>query len=215
MRATAISAALLVATIGAGCTNIERSRNLADPAVPGIVLAQQVCSTCHGFDGNSESPNFPRLAGQSDAYLIEQLTSFRSRGRSDPAGFVYMWGLSKNLTDEQIKGLAGYFAAQQPAAILHRSGNISLLDRGKALFDGGVPAKNIPPCAVCHGGDGQGSAQFPRIASQHADYLIKQLDAFRRAARRPDGGVMKNISHDLSGDDIAAVAAYAESLRPK
>jgi len=215
MRATAIAAALLVATVGAGCTNIERSRNLADAAVPGRVLALQVCSNCHGVDGNSVSPNFPRLAGQTEPYLIEQLTSFRSRDRADPAGFVYMWGLSRNLTDAQIKGLATYFAAQKPGAILHPSGNASLVGKGKALYEGGVPAKNIPPCAVCHGGGGQGSAQNPRIASQHADYLIKQLGAFKRAANRPDGGVMKNITHDLSGDDIAAVAAYAESLGPK
>jgi cytochrome c553 len=215
MRATVVSAVLLAATVGAGCSNIERSRNLADPAVPGRVLAVQVCSTCHGADGNSVSPNFPRLAGQTEAYLVEQLTSFRSRGRSDPAGFIYMWGLSKNLTDDQIKGLAGYFASQKPGAILHPTGNASLVDKGKVLFSGGVPAKSIPPCAVCHGANGQGSEQFPRIASQHADYLVKQLGAFRRAANRPDGGVMKNISHDLSGDEIAAVAAYAESLAPK
>lgn len=212
MKTTAISAVLLVATVGAGCTNIERSRNLADPAVPGRVLALQVCSNCHGVDGNSVSPNFPRLAGQTEPYLIEQLTSFRSRARVDPAGFVYMWGLSKNLTDEQIKGLASYFAAQKPGAILHPGGNASLVDKGKALYEGGVPAKNIAPCAVCHGRDGQGGAQYPRIASQHADYLIKQLGTFQRAAKRPDGGVMKDIAHDLTGDDIAAVAAYAESL---
>jgi cytochrome c553 len=215
MKTAAISACLFLATVAAGCTNIERSRNLADPAVPGRVLALQVCSNCHGADGNSVSPNFPRLAGQTEPYLIEQLMSFRSRGRADPAGFIYMWGLSKNLTDEQIKGLATYFAAQKPSAILYPSGKPSLVGRGKALYDGGVPAKNIPPCAVCHGGDGQGAAQFPRIASQHADYLIKQLGAFRRAANRPDGGVMKDISHDLTGDDIAAVAAYAESVGPK
>ena len=77
MRATAFSAALLVATIGAGCTNIERSRNLADPAVPGRVLALQVCSNCHGADGNSVSSNFPNLAGQTEPYVIEQLSSFR------------------------------------------------------------------------------------------------------------------------------------------
>jgi cytochrome c553 len=215
MRATAISVVLFAATVGTGCTNLERSRNVSDPAVPGKVLAQQVCSTCHGFDGNSVSPNFPRLSGQTEPYLIEQLTSFRARGRSDPAGFVYMWGLSKNLTDEQIKGLASYFTAQKPAAIKYPTGNASLIGRGKALYDGGLPEKSIPPCTVCHGGDGQGNGQFPRIASQHADYLIKQLGAFRRSANRPDGGVMKTISHDLSGDDIAAVAAYAESIEPK
>jgi cytochrome c553 len=215
MKATAISAILFAAAVGAGCTNLERSRNLADPAVPGRVLAVQVCSSCHGVDGNSVSPNFPRLAGQTEPYLVEQLTSFRSRGRSDPAGFVYMWGLSKNLTDEQIKGLASYFAAQIPAAIPYPTGDASLIDRGKALYSSGLPEKSVPPCTICHGAEGQGNAQYPRIASQHADYLIKQLGAFRRSANRPDGGVMKTISHDLSSDDIAAVAAYAENLRAK
>jgi cytochrome c553 len=215
MNIAAVSAALAIAVSGAGCTNLERSRNVSDPAVPGKVLALQVCSNCHGADGNSVSPNFPRLAGQTEAYLVEQLTSFRARGRSDPAGFVYMWGLSKNLTDKQIQELAAYFAGEAPAAISFPTGKTSLVERGKALYTGGLPEKNIPPCTVCHGDNGQGNAQFPRIASQHADYLIKQLSAFRRSANRPDGGVMKTISHDLSGDDIAAVAAYAERLGPK
>jgi cytochrome c553 len=78
-----------------------------------------------------------------------------------------------------------------------------------------VPAKNIPACSVCHGGQGQGNEQYPSIASQHADYLLKQLGAFHRAAARPDGGVMKNITHDLSNEEMAAVASYAESLAPK
>jgi cytochrome c553 len=212
MRATAISAALLVATIGAGCTNIERSRNLADPAVPGRVLALQICSNCHGADGNSVSPNFPNLAGQTEPYVIEQLSSFRKHSRFDPAGFEYMWGLSRHLTDEQIRDLAAYYAGQKMKSPAYPTGRQDLRDAGRALFAGGVPEKNIPACATCHGPEGLGNQQFPRIAGQHADYLVKQLMVFQRTDERPEGAIMKVIVHDLTRDSIAAVAAYAESL---
>lgn len=215
MRATAISAALLVATIGAGCTNIERSRNLADPTVPGRVLALQVCSNCHGADGNSVSPNFPNLAGQTEPYVIEQLSSFRKHSRFDPAGFEYMWGLSRKLTDEQIKDLATYYAGQKIISPAYPTGRQELRDAGRAVFAGGVPEKNIPPCATCHGPEGLGNQQFPRIAGQHADYLVKQLMVFQRTDERPEGAIMKVIAHDLTRDNIAAVAAYAESLGSK
>ena len=212
MNAVRTSIVLAAAVMVCGCAPLERSRETANPKTPAITLAQQVCSNCHGVDGNSESPNFPRLAGQTEPYLIEQLTSFRARGRSDPAGFIYMWGLSHNLTDEQIRGLAGYFNAQKPAAVVHRTGKTALIGQGKAIYESGVPSKSIPGCSVCHGPDGQGNGQFPRIAAQHADYLVKQLGAFKRSAVRPDGGVMKNISHDLSREEILAVASYAEAI---
>jgi len=72
----------------------------------------QVCSICHGMDGNGVLPNFPRLAGQPVDYLVGLLENFRAQGRSDPAGFEYMWGLSHRLNDPQIRGLAEYFAKQ-------------------------------------------------------------------------------------------------------
>ena len=64
--------------------------------------------------GSSVSPNFPNLAGQIEPYFVAQLNGFKSHGRRDPAGFEYMWGLSRSLTDEQIKGLAAYYAGQTP-----------------------------------------------------------------------------------------------------
>ncbi len=212
MKTEKIVLAVAATVAFAGCAPLERSRETANPNTPAATLAQQVCSNCHGLDGNSESPNFPRLAGQTEDYLVEQLTSFRSKGRVDPAGFIYMWGLSQKLTDDQIKGLAGYFGAQKPAPIAHRTGRAELIAEGKTIFEGGVKEKNVPPCAVCHGPQGHGNGAFPRVASQHADYLVKQLSAFHRAAVRPDGGVMKNIAHDLSLEEITAVASYVESI---
>jgi cytochrome c553 len=207
-----ICAVLLAAAIGAGCTNIERSRNLADATVPGKVLALQVCSNCHGADGNSVSPNFPNLAAQTEPYVVEQLTSFRKHSRFDPAGFEYMWGLSRHLTDEQIRDIAAYFARQKVRSPSYLSGRPDLRGVGKAVFSGGVPESNIPPCAACHGPEGMGTNQFPRIAGQHADYSVKQMIVFQRTDERPEGAVMKVIVHDLSRDNIEAVASYLESL---
>ncbi|MDE3106502.1 MAG: c-type cytochrome, partial [Acidobacteriota bacterium] len=92
MKKPLFLSALGLSLLAAGCANLQHSRNVADPAVPAKVLAEQVCSTCHGLDGNPVSPAFPRLAAQTPAYLTSQLNNFRGHGRSDPAGSEYMWG---------------------------------------------------------------------------------------------------------------------------
>src|SRR5271165_7141584 len=113
-KAIQLATFVLLGTLVSSCANPERSRDLGNPNVAPAVTAMQVCSNCHGLDGNSVSPNFPRLAGQQSAYLVAQLTNFRSHQRSDPEGFEYMWGISRKLTDDQIKGLADYFSKQVP-----------------------------------------------------------------------------------------------------
>lgn len=214
MKTATITLVLALAAIGTGCTTTsERSRNLADPSVSGKTLAQQVCSNCHGIDGNSTSPNFPKLAGQQEAYFIAQLKDFRSHGRYDPEGFEYMWGISRSLTDEQIKGLAAYFAQQTPTP--NPPGNTQRLSTGKDIFEKGIPSQNVPACAVCHGAQGQGNATFPRIADQHADYIIKQLQVFQRTEQRPEGAVMKQITHSLTDEEMQTVAAYLNSMPVK
>ena len=104
MKNALLIIALTTALAVSSCSTVDRSRELADPKVPARTIALQVCSNCHGVDGNSPSPNFPSLAAQKEAYLAEQLGAFRKHSRSDPAGFEYMWGSSRHLTDEQIQG---------------------------------------------------------------------------------------------------------------
>ena len=208
-------AVTLAAVLGAaaGCASPERSRTLNDPAVPAQVIAQQVCSNCHGIDGNSVSPNFPRLAAQQPAYLAGQLKGFRDHHRSDPAGFEYMWGLSRRLTDNQIQGLAAYFSAQKPAH--NAPGDAALAALGAEVFAHGVPTKGIPPCQGCHGDHAQGNASFPRLAGQHADYIEKQLLVFQRTDERPEGAIMKTVAHLLTRENMAAVANYLQGLPPE
>ena len=213
MNRTSLTLALALVVIVAGCSSIERSRSLANPNTPAKTLALQVCSNCHEADGNSISPNFPKLAEQQEEYLIAQLNEFRNHRREDPPGFTYMWGISRHLSDDQIKGLASYFAAQK--SVSPGRGNAQLIEEGKHIFDSGLPAQNVPPCSTCHGDDGQGNGQFPRVAHQHADYAIKQLTVFQQTEQRPDGAAMKVVTHSLSRQNMEAVAAYLQEIPPK
>jgi cytochrome c553 len=179
--------------------------------VTATTLAQQVCSNCHGVDGTSVSPNFPNLAGQPEPYTAAQLTGFRDRNRRDPAGFEYMWGLTRHLTDAQIEGLAAYYAARQPARQPLESDEARMV-AGQAIFEKGVAAAGVPACIGCHGAEGHGMASFPRLAGQHADYVVKQLMVFQRTDERPEGSVMKTVTHALTRQDIDDVAAYVQSL---
>jgi cytochrome c553 len=213
MKTAPLALVLTLAAISAGCTTENTSRNLGDPSVRGKTLAEQVCSDCHGVTGNSVNPTFPRLAGQQAWYISSQLNAFRGHHRTDPAGFEYMWGISRKLTDAQIKELATYYSGQKPGA--DKSENTKLESEGKAIFNSGIPAAGVPACMACHGAEGVGSAQFPRIAGQHADYLIKQLNVFQRTEGRPDAAAMKVVAHNLKPAEITAVAAYVSTMTTK
>jgi cytochrome c553 len=208
----ATATAIALAALAAGCANPGRSRALGDPSVSGTTLAQQVCSNCHGLHGVAVSPNFPNLAAQQPDYLVGELTSFRDRHRRDPAGFEYMWGISRRLTDAQIQDLARYFSSQPPAHAPY-AGDDAQLAQGRALFSQGAAERGVPACASCHGEKAQGAGGFPRLAGQHADYVVKQLTIFQRSGdERPLGQVMTVVGHKLTVADIRAVASYVESL---
>ena len=209
MRIT-VSVSLFAILIASGCSNLERSRSLTNPETSARTIALQVCSNCHGVDGNSTSPNFPNLAAQQKTYFVAQLKEFRGHNRLDPAGFEYMWGLSRSLTDSQIDGLADYFAVQIPKR--PALPDVNLARDGRDVYEKGVPGKNIPSCSTCHGDRGQGNDTFPRLAYQHSDYVYKQLIVFQRTDERPEGRIMETIAHDLTEQNMKAVAAYLQGF---
>jgi cytochrome c553 len=211
MHKTMVMLAAAAIAVMSRCSNIERSRNLADPNVSAKTLAAQVCSNCHGLDGNSTSPAFPRLAGQQVDYIVSQLTNFRGHERIDPPGYQYMWGLSRHLTDEQISSLAQYYSSQTVRRDPAKLQDAKLLATGKDIFEKGLPEANVIACSACHGPTGQGMAAFPRLANQHADYLLKQLNIFQNTQGRP-GTPMETVVHPLTGPDKAAVAAYLQDF---
>ena len=170
-------------------------------------VAITVCGTCHGADGNSMNPKYPRLAGQSANYLAAQLKAFRAQTRGDPDAIGYMWGMAAELDDQTIEALAAYYAAQkaQPSA----NGASATISRGRGIYAQGVPAQGVPACSSCHGPDGHGLQNFPRLAGQHAQYVLKQLGSFQSNMRNV--AIMHGVAQNLNLGDMDAVAAFLET----
>ena len=171
-------------------------------------IAIGVCGTCHGPHGNSINPMFPRLAGQHAWYLEQQLKAFRGETRGDPYAIAYMWGMASGLSDATIDALADYFAHQKAGpGKPHRP---AVLAEGKAIYDHGIPSQGLPACAVCHGPQALGDSMHPRLAGQHAEYILKQLASFKSNMR--DVAVMHGVAGTLHDGQMKAVADYLESL---
>jgi cytochrome c553 len=179
-----------------------------DAAAASLKATVENCATCHGVKGHSVSPTFPNLAAQQAPYLELQLKAFKDQSRADPDAQAYMWGMASQLSDATISALAGYYSAQ-PAGPA-RGGNSALMAQGKHVFEEGVPARQIPPCATCHGAHAEGNAVFPRLAGQHAPYLFKQLLVIQSVLRTAP--VMHGVIKDLTKDQMQAVVAYLESI---
>ncbi len=175
-------------------------------------LAYTKCQLCHGPQGHSISPIYPALAGQKAWYILEQLQAFKAQTRGDPYARGMMWGIASNMSDTQMAALADYFSKQtpfasSPAPFINVTAEI---ERGKSIYNDGVPANGVAPCSACHQADAGGSDQFPRLAGQHASYLIKQLKALKSGSREQI--VMNGIVAPLQEPDMKAVAFYLESL---
>jgi cytochrome c553 len=170
-------------------------------------LASTTCVACHGTGGRSTLSPFPSLAGQPAPYLEAQLKAFRDQKRADPDAQAYMWGLASQLSDTMISGLAAYYAAQRPAR--GQPGNPKLVAKGKVIFEKGMSEQGIPPCNVCHGANAEGKDNFPRLAGQHAPYLLKQILLIQNAQRVAP--VMHGLIKDLSRDEMLAVTTYLAS----
>jgi len=160
----------------AACTNVERSRTFGNPNVNGKTIAQQVCSACHGADGNSTSPEYPRLAGQQPEYLIAQIKGFNQHTRTDRLAQEIMAGMSRDLTEAQLSEMAVYFSRQK---VQNDTAKLDASETGKSIYQKGLPEAGVVPCIACHGVNAEGNSVFPRLAGQHRPYLVKQLHVFR------------------------------------
>jgi cytochrome c553 len=176
--------------------------------------ASQVCAACHAADGNSTAPANPKIAGQFPEYLHKQLVDFKAQGGKKPAReSAVMTGLVASLSNDDLKGLAAFYAGQKfnPAAAADKN----LAAAGQKLWRGGNSATGVPACAGCHGPTGAGMpAQYPRIAGQYAEYVAAQLKAFKEGTRANDpNGMMRGVAAKMTEREIRAVAEYAAGLR--
>jgi cytochrome c553 len=189
-----------VAQVGTVAADIELQK-------AGEERALNLCSTCHGPRGVSTSPEFPILAAQRRGYIEAQLGAFRAKTREEKIAHDFMWGIAGNLDDRMIDSIARFYAAQ-PAAP-GRPSDPGLIAKGKQLFEQGVTERGIPACATCHGADAAGVADFPRLAGQHAKYVVKQIEYIQSLVRKAP--VMHGIVKDMSPAEMQAVAAYVQS----
>ncbi|MCA6127757.1 c-type cytochrome [Thalassolituus oleivorans] len=168
------------------------------------------CAACHGADGNSMAPTFPKLAGQGERYLDKQIKDIRDGNRDVPAMAPFVAGLS----DEDVADLAAYFSSQVPTT---GGAKEELVELGERIYRAGIAAKDVPACLACHGPDGKGVelAGFPRLAGQHDAYTQAQLNAFSTGTRANDGDskVMRTIAYRLHSSEIEAVSSYIQGLR--
>lgn len=169
-----------------------------------------VCGACHGADGNSPAPNFPKLAGQGEQYLLKQITDIKEGRRT----VVEMTGMLDGLNEQDLADIAAYFASQ---SMTLGAADPALAERGEAIFRGGNLDTGLPSCTGCHSPAGKGNppASYPRLAGQHATYTAKQLTDFREGNRTNDGdaAIMRTVASRLSNKDIEAVSAYIQGLR--
>jgi cytochrome c553 len=197
-------AALFMAQASLSADEVSAEARLAAQHV-----AVMTCATCHGPQGRSIVPKFPALAGQHPRYLATQLQAFKAQTRGDPDALGYMWGMAAPLSDEMIGALAAYYAAQAPRA--GSAGDAGAIARGADIYANGVTAEGIPPCIACHGPGAVGTDEYPRLAGQHAQYLLKQLRSFQNNMRNV--AVMHGVAQDLKASEMESVAAYLQSLR--
>jgi cytochrome c553 len=170
-----------------------------------------ICAACHGADGNSMVPNWPKLAGQHEAYLARQITLIQSGARMVPE----MMGIVPGLTPQDIDDLAAYFASQQT------SGGVAdpaALEVGERVFRAGNPESGVPACMACHGPAGEGNplAGYPALAGQHTVYTVTMLNRFRDGQNWGDADasskVMNGVAAELTDDEIQAVSSYIQGL---
>jgi len=183
------------------------------------------CASCHGAGGNSMLPINPNLAAQPYEYLVKQLLSFRPKDAGSPAAVPatrrgadgadsLMTPFANLLSEAEIRNVAYYLSLQkQDEALAATATNEATMERGQKIWRGGLPERNVPACAGCHGPTGAGIAgEYPRLAGQFPSYLAEQLKLFR-SGDRANAPMMHDIGDRMSDADIAAVADYAAGLR--
>jgi len=197
----------------------------SEPAAPaakadlakGEATYTAACASCHGADGNSGSPAYPKLAQQHPDYLVKQLQDFKSGKRAN----AIMSGMAAGLSDADMKNVSAWLATKQAKAGFAKEKDLVTL--GERIYRGGVADRQIAACAGCHTPTGAGIAsQYPRLSGQHADYAVAQLNAFRENGNKGAGqqnvgrgnsAQMSGVAAKLNDREIKAVSDYIAGLR--
>lgn len=196
------------------------------PAVPGDATAgadkAAACAACHGADGNSADPQYPKIAGQHETYLARQLALFKDGTRDN----AIMLGFASLLTPQDMRDIGAYFATQKALAGIADDSEIAegpnqgrkFYEVGESLYRGGDAARGVPACMACHGPTGRGNpgSAYPAVAGQHSAYTTLKLTDFRSGlAFGKDANantVMVDVAKNLTDEEIASLSSYIEGL---
>lgn len=177
----------------------------ADPAKGGALYAA-VCTSCHGADGNSVVPTFPKLAQQHPEYIVKQLTEYKSGKRAN----AIMMGFSAALSEDDMRNIAAFVASNSAKPGLAKDKDLATL--GEKIYRGGIADRQIPACAGCHSPNGAGiPSQYPRLSGQHAEYTVSQLTQFRDGIRL-NSLQMGQVAAKLNDKEIKALSDYIAGL---
>tara|TARA_E500000178_G_scaffold89320_1_gene88227 strand:- start:755 stop:1360 length:606 start_codon:yes stop_codon:yes gene_type:complete len=177
------------------------------------------CASCHGNDGNSMVPVWPKLAGIGEKYIFQQLLLIKNKERV----IVEMTGLLDASTEQDLWDMAAYYNKQgrslsgaEEIKLVNVSDPSEALAMGERVYRAGNLKSGVAACTGCHApsGSGNGPAGYPALGGQHADYIEKQLLAYRRGERRSGANaqIMQGVAQYLSDDEIKAVANYIAGL---
>lgn len=207
--------ALALAAVTMALPAISAAQGTAKPdPAKGRQIADQICVACHASDGNSTVPANPKIAGQIPEYLRKQLMNFKpAGGKKAERENAVMGGMVANLSDEDMRNLAAFYAGQKLKPEAAKDKGLAL--QGQKIYRGGNLATGVAACSGCHGPEGLGiPSQYPRISGQFAEYIELQLKAFKAGTRGNDpNGMMRTVAAKMSDNEIKAVAEYVAGLR--
>jgi cytochrome c553 len=192
-----------------GCVAVSAYAQTGDPNAGRTKSA--TCAACHGADGNSVTPEWPSLAGQSEAYIVHALEAYKDMQRGD----VGMQQFAMTLSDQDMRDIGAFYETQ---TLLPKGADPELVELGQRIYRGGIPERGIAACIACHGPSGHGNpmAAYPKINGQHAPYLQKTLNEYASGIRTSDAGknqMMRNVAELLLEDEIAALSSYIQGLQ--
>ncbi len=200
-------AAPMVPAFAAGPAPAAPQKAAKPDLAKGEATYTAVCAACHAADGNSAIAANPKLAQQHPEYLVKQLQEFKSGKRNN----AIMKGFAAGLSDEDMKNIAYWLASQQAKPGFAKDKQLVAL--GERIYRGGIADRNIAACVGCHSPSGAGiPAQYPRLAGQHADYTVTQLNTFREGSRANSNQMMQ-VAAKLNDREIKAVSDYIAGLR--
>jgi cytochrome c553 len=198
----------------------------AKPPVAGDAKAGQAkagaCAACHGADGNSVDPQYPKQAGQNENYIWRQLKLFKSGERENPI----MMGMAAALSEQDMRDIGAHFAtltmvpgvADDTVIATGPNAGKKFYQVGESIYRAGKPSAGVPACAACHGPTGRGNPgpPYPSIGGQHAPYTVARLQFFRGGGVWGKGVnanvIMSGVAKNLTDEEIQALATYIEGL---